>query len=310
MRNLILAVVILLLSSSSAFCQTSTALSDWDSLVEAERAFAKTSVVKGTREAFLAFLADDAVLFRPTAVAGKKWIQEHDGPAGLLTWEPVFAEVAQSGDLGYTTGPWEFRPDRTDSQASGHGHFVSVWRKQPDGSWRVILDLGVTHQPPADQPKGVESPKRSSGKMAKLKSEEGLVAERADLLKFERELGNAMAEKGTARAYLPYLAEDVRLYRVKSFPLTGRREAFAAISQRPGQLTFSPAKADVSKSADLGYTYGTSRFHPEGNREASAISSSYLRIWRKADGHWQIVVDVENPIVATPLERVPQPASQ
>src|SRR2546428_10937122 len=82
---------------------------DWTALVEAERAFAATSVAKGPRAAFLEFLDEDSVLFRPGPEPGKKWIEEHPAPPTLLPWEPAFADVAQAGDLGYTTGPWEIR---------------------------------------------------------------------------------------------------------------------------------------------------------------------------------------------------------
>src|SRR5260221_5795948 len=85
---------------------------DWASLVEAERAFAEASLSKGTRAAFLEFLAEDSILFRPGPVPGKQWIEEHPAPTTLLTWAPTFVDVAQSGNLGYTTGPWEIHPSR------------------------------------------------------------------------------------------------------------------------------------------------------------------------------------------------------
>src|SRR5437764_1049713 len=73
-------------------------------MVESERKFYQTGQEKGTRAAFLAFLADDAVVFRPGAVNGKEaW--EKRAETGLdLIWEPTFAAIAQSADFGYTTG--------------------------------------------------------------------------------------------------------------------------------------------------------------------------------------------------------------
>ncbi|MGH9424802.1 MAG: YybH family protein, partial [Terriglobia bacterium] len=114
----------------------------WTSLIEAERAFAATSLAKGTRAAFLEFLAEDSVLFRPGPIPGKKWIEEHPAPSTFLTWEPAFADVAQSGDLGYTTGPWEIRPTGPKDKPTAYGHFVSVWKRQTDGLWKVVVDLG------------------------------------------------------------------------------------------------------------------------------------------------------------------------
>src|SRR5688572_4725516 len=76
------------------------------SLVDTERAFAKTSEDKGTRSAFLAFIAEDGILYRPTAVNGKKWTLEHPLPQSekrpLLAWQPAFADIALAGDMGFT----------------------------------------------------------------------------------------------------------------------------------------------------------------------------------------------------------------
>src|SRR5688572_10675926 len=79
---------------------------DLDSLVAAERALSKTSEEQGTKAAFLANLADDSILFRSGPVLARPWTEERPGPPGLLTWFPVKADIARSGDLGYTTGPW------------------------------------------------------------------------------------------------------------------------------------------------------------------------------------------------------------
>src|SRR2546428_14117641 len=114
--------------------------SSWDSLVEAERSFAQTSVARGTKEAFLSVLADDSIIFRPRAVPGKKWLQENPGAPSQLSWEPEFADIAMGGDLGYTTGPWEIRRTPQDPPAA-FGHYVTLWRKPSNGEWKVVLDM-------------------------------------------------------------------------------------------------------------------------------------------------------------------------
>src|ERR1043165_4031926 len=81
----------------------------WDSLVEAERSFARTSITKGTKDAFMSVLAEESIIFRPRAVNGKKWFTENPGATTQLSWEPEFADISAGGDLGYTTGPWEVR---------------------------------------------------------------------------------------------------------------------------------------------------------------------------------------------------------
>ncbi|MGD2152685.1 MAG: hypothetical protein PVG79_05410, partial [Gemmatimonadales bacterium] len=80
-------------------------------LIDSERAFARAAAELGTLTAFRTYLADDAVLFRPRAVHAQQWLRQAPETPGLLSWEPVVADVSAAGDLGYTTGPWEYRQD-------------------------------------------------------------------------------------------------------------------------------------------------------------------------------------------------------
>jgi ketosteroid isomerase-like protein len=118
-------------------------------MVNTEQSFSKMAEEQNARDAFLAFIADDGLLFRPGAVNGKKWMQEHPVPPSdknpLLAWQPAFAGMSASGDMGFTTGPWEFKADRSDEKPSGYGHFVTVWKKQADGTWKFVVDLGISH---------------------------------------------------------------------------------------------------------------------------------------------------------------------
>ena len=269
--------------------------SDWMSLVEAERAFAGASLSKGSRAAFLEFLAEDSILFRPGPVSGKKWIEEHPVPSTLLTWEPTFADIAQSGDLGYTTGPWEIRPSNPQDKPSAYGHFVSVWKRQSDGTWKVALDLGISHAAPTEKAKPLQASDFREGS-EKARRNLQVDEEKSELLAFDRELANSVSEKGSAQAYLRYLADDARLYRSQSFPVIGKREIFVTLSQSGGRASLRPDKADVANAADLGYTYGTSRSVASGSSRAEAPISNYLHIWKRKGNRWTLALDVESPV--------------
>src|SRR5215470_16842931 len=98
------------------------------SLIAAEKAYAKLAGEKGFREASISVFADDAVIFAPNAVNGKKfWHEAKEDPA--IAWRPIFAAISRSGQLGYTTGPWEYRKSREVQNPDGFGHFVTIWRK-------------------------------------------------------------------------------------------------------------------------------------------------------------------------------------
>jgi len=125
-----------------------------DSLIGAERAFSALSVAKGMRAAFLTYLADDAVVFRPGPINGKRsWLVRRDVP-GVLEWAPEFVELSGAGDLGFSTGPWMYRASANAKE--DHGQFVTVWRRNARGAWEVALDCGTSHPRPEHGPPEVK----------------------------------------------------------------------------------------------------------------------------------------------------------
>jgi len=115
-------------------------------IVEQERAFSAASVAKSTRDAFMEFLADDSLLFRPGPVPGKMFIRNRPAPPGKLVWAPTFADAASSEDIGYTAGPYEFRKAEMTETPQTWGHYVAIWRKQRDGAWKVEVQLAISHE--------------------------------------------------------------------------------------------------------------------------------------------------------------------
>jgi ketosteroid isomerase-like protein len=296
MKKISLSILLISLALVAiAFAQKTGATSDPRSLAEAERAFAKTSEVKGTREAFLENLADDSILFHPGPVDGKKWWTEQPVRPGVLSWQPIYASVSRAGDLGYTTGPWEFREKSLEDNPVAFGYFVSIWKKQSDGAWKVILDLG-TRNPAPQTPAPVLLFPGDNPNNAKAKQKVDIEAERSALVKTEDEFAKLLTAKNTVDSFLSYLADGVRLYRTNAFPVVGKDAASVALAAKPGMLTWQPTKADVSTSGDLGYTYGTYEFKAIGDNKPTE-SGNYMRIWKKqANGKWRVVLDLLNPI--------------
>jgi ketosteroid isomerase-like protein len=116
-------------------------------LLQMDAAFCEASVKRGTAQAFYEFMAKDGIILEAGEhpIKGPDAIKAHieSEPKGVLTWTPVAADVAQSGDLGYTWGTYEFRPANADPGSQPHyGKYVTVWKKQWDGRWKVVLDAG------------------------------------------------------------------------------------------------------------------------------------------------------------------------
>ena len=264
-------------------------------LVDMERAFAKAAATKGTRDAFLEFLADDGIIFQPGPVNGKKFWSERQPRRGLLSWEPVFADVSQAGDLGYTTGPWEFRPNGPDDQPVAFGQYFTIWKKQKDGTWKAVLDRGVTNEkafphPSLSFPRDDDNRPRD-GDNQKRKSKIDPVAARADLMKLEGEFSNASALNART-AYESFLADDARVLRQNAEPAVGKSAAGKLMPEAGRALTWQPAMADVAASGDLGYSYGAFELNTRG---VTLQHGSYVRVWKKLNGKWKVVVDVMSP---------------
>jgi len=283
-------VVALLILAIASVAHGQSALQE---MVKTEQAFSKMAEEKNTRDAFMTFIADDGLLFRPGAVNGKKWMIEHPAPPTdkkpLLAWQPSFAGMAASGDLGFTTGPWEFKGDIKDEKPSGYGHFVTVWKKQPDGSWKFVVDLGISH-PQSGGPQAHWMPSDTS-KKENFKPVDVAVS-RESLLNRDRKYAADVLGQGLAKTFSAYAAPDVRLYRSAGIPFIGREASSEAIAKTKGNVTWQPIASDTSSAGDLGYTHGTYEVADETRKVIE--HGSYVRIWKKQGATWQIVMDVTN----------------
>ena len=279
------AIAVALLCLFAAGAAASEAL---DSLVAAERTFAARSAEKGVRDAFLAYLAGDGVIFRPLPTSGRKAWESRGPVAATLAWEPVYAEVSAAGDLGYTTGPWELRPNDPQRPA-GYGHFVSVWQRQADGAWRVAVDIGITHAQPMRGLGNVDfvpGPVHAAAKAP---------AEPPDLVALDLAWAQDAREKGSAAAFTRVAAPDVRFYRDHVAPVLGLRGAREMMRAVPGTTIWDPDAQKVARSGDLGCTYGI--LERRGAAGTAPDSSVYLHVWRRTpDGRWKVALALENPL--------------
>jgi ketosteroid isomerase-like protein len=113
-------------------------------ILQTDKDFSQMSIEKGMKTAFQYYAADEVILMREgnDPLFGKNELIQQFGkiPDGkvLLSWVPVKADV--SGELGYTFGKWESRVAGSDSVE--YGTYVTVWKKQEDGTWKYVLDAG------------------------------------------------------------------------------------------------------------------------------------------------------------------------
>jgi ketosteroid isomerase-like protein len=282
---------------SLVFAQGAKETPALQSMVDTERAFARMSEEQGTRPAFMTFIADDGILFRPTAVKGKQWMAEHPLPSSdkrpLLSWQPAFADIALAGDMGYTTGPWQYKADIHDAKPLAFGNFLTVWKRQPDRSWKFVIDLGISNPQPEQAATAWQLPtnyrEASSGRQSDVRAETNA------LLAREREFSSTSAAQGAQKAFDAYAAEEVRVFRNKNLPFVGKKLAATALPSSPTVWTWEPAFADVSQSGDLGYSYGTYQVAKKDATE-KVETGNYYRIWKKQGNGWKVVTDLLDPL--------------
>lgn len=291
MKKILPAGLAILLLAGTMTVAAADLQSELDSLVKAEKAFSAMSVEKGSKDAFLAFVADDGVLFRPEPVPGLQFTRDNPPIPDILIWRPAYADVAASADLGYTTGPYEVRKKDT-KQLLGAGQFMSVWKKQADGTWKVVADIGIPHrrfeagEPTVDGP---EAPIRlAEGRQAAAQT--GAATDKAALMALDREFSQAVAAKGAVAVYDERLTDDARLLRFAAKPYLGKDAARKALAGDKDDKAWEPMADDVSRAGDLGYTYGSYQVAGQADK------GYYLRVWkRQAGGPWKLALDITNP---------------
>jgi ketosteroid isomerase-like protein len=281
------------------------------SLIDAERAFARMSVMTTRRDAFLEHFADDGVWFAPGPVNTKEALRKQPPSAAaatrVLDWDPVTGDVAASGDIGYTTGPWissEKPVGAEHAKTLATGWFFSVWRWNGQSGWKVIADLGVD-APHSRTLRGQVFRRAQVRAVAPAAQAPGLPETQAattpkamsDALRVaDAEFARRVSATGWAEALRAGATDDVRIYRDGREPASGRDAARAALPAGPRPTIVQPSFALASSAGDLGVTYGAY----SSGAGSNTVRGYYLHVWKRLPDGWKLAVDVANVEPAAP----------
>jgi len=134
-------------------------------LVKVESDFSAMAQAKGILAAFEHFAAPDAAFIDtdPRKYRGLEAVRQRmgpDQPGVKLSWSALFTDVSDDGTLGYNYGRYESRRPGPDGQEIARGgFFLSIWKRQPDGSWKYVMDTGAPDRPPPPPPPAPPPPK-------------------------------------------------------------------------------------------------------------------------------------------------------
>jgi ketosteroid isomerase-like protein len=144
-KKLVIVFLAILLFSAVALATKQKALKGPELLMQLEANFAAEVATHG-HDAFLTYFAEDGVeVVDGGGFNGKEEMRKQPPwPEGTtLTWTPVRAEMAASGDLGFTYGNYIYTAKNKEGKVVvNYGKYTSIWKKQKDGQWKVVVDMG------------------------------------------------------------------------------------------------------------------------------------------------------------------------
>ena len=265
----------------------------------AERAFAARAAVVGVRASFLEYFAEDSLLFQPKAENGPAHYRAQKEDGALLSWGPSFVLASSGGDWALSTGPWDYRAKPGEAILVS-GHYLSIWRKEAKGPWKVLMDCGSSHPRQGDIPTEAQMETSKLRPIPKARAEAQLRTADAAML----ELSQA---KGTLAAYARFASPGLRIYRSGRLPDPIRATRDATLKQLPEHLNWTLDGLQMAPAGDLAFTYGTdNESRPAQNGRPAASSSSLVRIWRReADGSWKLAADQASPIPMETKQALP-----
>lgn len=240
-------------------------------VVDAERDFAAFAARSGWIAAFRAFVAPDGLIFAPELSSAPESLAKAKGDGDTsLQWWPAYAGISRSGDFGFTTGPAVL------GQAKPHVHYFTVWRRQPDQTWKWIFDGGTGAVDTDPVPRNA-----TPSKLPLAARGIGADAAVAEVKAIEQRLSPP------GETLERWLAKDARVNRAGLAPGVGEASFAERLAQPASAVTYDTLRVFSSTAGDLVFTLGDVRWTREGKEQRA----HYARIWQLHEPGWRIVYD-------------------
>ncbi|MCZ4225457.1 nuclear transport factor 2 family protein [Pedobacter rhodius] len=282
MKQLISSIVAATLTLS-AFAQKSDGTTK--SLVNAEKDFAKSIAKKGDKDAYIEYSSANTLVFRPNPVNAKTFYAGQTKGLNEVSWEPNFAKVSRSGDLGFTTGPYEVK-----GADKKYGQYLSIWKAE-NGTWKLAIDLGTeSNKTLAKTTTRFEEPKDRF--IPKFLNEKDQKAGKDVILTTEKTLNTFLKTHGIA-AFGGFLTNDARLLFPGNDAIEGKGKILSFFNGMFSKVNLKTIGVDKALGSDLAYTYGVATVDYKADLRESF---NYVFIYEKAaDASWNLIVQAFVP---------------
>ena len=289
MKRILLAAFILTGLNKVSIAQTQAAGPvDVNKVIDAEKSFNKLVERKGIKNAFLAVADPEGIVFKPDAVSITEFYNNIDKQAGSLSWKPDFARISGNGDLAFSAGPYIYQNGKTDDDKV-FGDYVSIWRNDSEGKFKLLIDLGIQHPEPEKEAstnfKSPEPDKKVAPSKDPFNGKKIILA--------TDELFNHSLTISTLATYKEFLSLEGHYYFPGFDPLTGRERVMKFIDNEGISINAQTVNGGRSTSNDLAYTYGKARI-----KKGSIVSNfNYVRVWELDKNHkWNVLLEAFSAI--------------
>ncbi len=283
----ILATLFLSLTLYSSIAQISNG--KVSSLVAAENYFESLVSSKGIKKGFSAIADENTLVFRPDPVKALNFYKKIKRDSSQLLWNPAFAKISKSGDWGFTTGPYTYKTS-PGSQTVQFGQYVSIWRMNDKGVWKLALDARINHEKPKKEEK-LTYVDAVTDKFFHQRSDVRL-QQREDMIMTSDKLFATTLKAYKNLAYNVFLGEHARMLFPGSEPLIGRRNITDFLRYEELSISTEFIDADRALGGDLAYSYGTATI----TKKKVAKTYNYVRIWEVQEGFkWNVILEIFTP---------------
>ena len=256
-------------------------------MLETEYAFGEQALTS-VRGAFLKYLDQDSWVLNPGPEPGRAVYEAAKDSKDQLTWYPVIGDVAPSGDLGFTTGPWVYTAAASGKQL--HGHFLTVWVRDAECKWHVKIDGGISHAAPANaEPKLPADP----AAIARANLPPPVLVTHDAAGRAAGDFRDTAERDGLAAALRTYGRNNDFLFLTNAqFPIGGVGPASAYLDAHAIDGTWVEKSRGRSNDATLAYSVGVLT----GGK--AQTTHAYVQIWQYDSkvANWGLRVLLVNPL--------------